>query len=485
MTMRWNTHGMRVTATFLALLFAANIPLIAAAPSGNIYFPEGAVSSADNVLTLGGTANVTVSFKNTAGSDVTDVASTIQYVTLAAAVVNPTRTQLMLNATWEIYAPSSSVPRATGTLIGTLDTSAIFAPYSNTSSIYLYTWSLGPPNSTLTAYTDSSQFNDGLRVLRPSEILNLTVTEVCQNVVGDCRIWFFFLATEFEPATWPTALSQIPEAQRVNLYYSKAPGSTTVYWFPLHNSYDPYDPDIKTGHAFGQHSWSRNPTENAYAKSNKLVHQKPSEDPVQETYSFHICGIKFSDLNLNGIYEPAPDEQSDIVPEPGIDGLNVTLLGADGITPAEIYYAGDFEYPSNEANPMATGENLLPGSYCFNLKNVSTTGGDYNNGTYVFYVRLDEPLIYVNTTPTLIGPIVLIASAGGPRESLNNHFGNAPPTEPPPEPEPEEERVPAVGGELLAVDLQSILADALLWNIVFLGAVVAASMTLTAIIRKR
>ncbi|MEJ5292865.1 MAG: hypothetical protein WHS82_04625 [Candidatus Methanosuratincola sp.] len=463
----------RTVSAFLAFLLLANITSVAAAPSGNIYFPEGGVSSTDNVLTLGGSANVTVSFKNTAGANVSDVASTIQYITLAAAVVNPTRTQLRLNATWEIYAPDSNVPRAYGTINGTLDTAAIFSPHSNISTVYLYTWAFGAPNSTLEAYTDSSQFNDELLVLRPSEVLNLTVTEECQGIVGDCRIWFFFLATEFDPnpSAPPTDLSSIPEGQRMNIYYSKAPGpDQTSYWWPLHNSYDPYDADIGTGHSFGQLSWSRNPTTNAYAKSNKLVHQKPLEDPVEERYSFHICGIKFGDLNRDGIYDP------DL--EPGIDGINVTLLGADMITPAEDYYSGDFSYPVNEANPMQTGENLLPGSYCFNLENVSSTGGINNSGTYIFYVRIEEPTQYVNTTPTMIGPITLVASIEGPRESRNNHFGNAPIAS------NNETRVP-VGGVILQVDVPLTVGEVAASNALMLIIVAAGAIALTLVINKK
>ncbi len=461
----------RAVALLLAFSLISSIAFVAAAPSGNIYFPEGGVSSTDNVLTLGGSAEVTVSFKNTASADVSDVASTIQYVTLAAAVVNPTRTQLKLNATWEIYAPSSNVPRASGTVTGSLDTAAIFAPHSNSTPVYIYVWSLGPPNSTLEAYTDSSQFNDGLAILRPSEILNLTVTEECQGIVGDCRIWFFFLATELEPNAPPTELSSIPQAQRTNIYYSKPPGpDQTAYWYPLHNSYDPYDSDIGTGHSFGQLSWNRNPTTNAYAKSNKLVHQKPPEDPIQQNYSFHICGIKFGDLNEDGIYDP------DL--EGGIDGISVTLLGADAITPAEEYYQGHFSYPVNEANPMQTGENALPGSYCFNLENASSTGGIDNNGTYVFYLRLDEPLQYANTTPKMIGPIILSASIEGPRESLNNHFGNAPIKT------GNETHIP-VGGFILQVDMPVQYWDEASPSAPIGIAVAACALALALIISKR
>jgi hypothetical protein len=95
-------------------------------------------------------------------------------------------------------------------------------------------------------------------------------------------------------------------------YYSKLPGpSQTQYWLPLHNSYDPYDSDIGTGHCFEQTSWIRKATTTAFAKSNKTVHQQPSS-------SFHICGFKFNDTNNDGVFQPGL--------EFGMNGVTVTLL---------------------------------------------------------------------------------------------------------------------------------------------------------------
>jgi len=287
---------------------------------------------------------------------------------------------------------------------------------------------------------------------------------------------------------------------------------------PLHNSYDPYDSDIGTGHNFDQHSWTRGETTTAFAKSNKLVHQKPVENPalpcihvvkdanvtmaevgdtvkynitvtncgnvpltkvnvtddvlgpidtsgfnlavgesmsfyverqidaldsdplvnnataaglydttnvtdwdihsiniiVEPTFSFHICGFKFDDLNRNGVYN--------VETEPGINSVNATLLGPDQETKATDAYLGKFAYPPPENTPpldtLQTGENMLAGSYCFDLINIMP-------GTYIFYIRIEEPSGKGSTTPTLIGPITLVTSPDGPRESLNNNFGNA------------------------------------------------------------
>jgi uncharacterized repeat protein (TIGR01451 family) len=625
--------------SIVIVLVLAFIPLVPVVDTARVL---GAPSSTvevetDNVLELGDSEEVIVTFKNSASADVNDLASTFQFVTLAAANLNPTRAIIVLDASWEIYiSEAAATPRLTGSVTGAVDTTAIYAPYSTIDTVYLYTWALGKPDGTsgLSAYTDSSQFANDLRILRPGEVLKFKVTVQCQNVVGDSRLWFFLRATEFEPASVPVAnITAIPEAQRMNIYYSKSPGpDKTPYWWPLHNSYDPYDSDIKTGHVFEQLSWTRVNTATAFSKSNKLVHQKPQENPglpcinitktgpaealrgenityeltvsncgavgltnvtvtdtllgsydipdlpvgasytfnatyevlnddpdplvniatasgwynttevtdpdshsvdivevanpcinitktgpaeavkgetityeftvsncgnvglanvtVNDTllgsynigalavgasqtftdtytipgdapdtlvnnatasgwhnitkvtdpdnhpvitkrgFSFHICGIKFRDLDVDGRY--------DVETEPGIDGVTITLLGADNATPAEKYYP-ELRYPEPEENPLHSGENMLKGSYCFNIYN-ETAGKEYT-----FYVRDQLPSGTVATTPRWAGPITLVASVAGPRESLNNHFGNA--RTPPP-----------VGGEAYPVNKISVLA---------------------------
>jgi len=120
------------------ILLVSLVPLAAAAPSGTLYPPVGAV--ADNVLLLGGTEWVVITFNNAAGATITDVASTIQYIRLAAANLNPSRTIIDLseNASWEIFAPPYSSPRASGTVNASLNTNAIYSPYSTSSTVYLY-----------------------------------------------------------------------------------------------------------------------------------------------------------------------------------------------------------------------------------------------------------------------------------------------------------------------------------------------------------
>ena len=258
-----------IVASFLIpllLIGILNVPPVFAAPSGAVEV------EADNVLELGDSEEVVVTFRNTATTALDDVASTIQYITLAAADLNPSRALIALDASWEIYVSEAAAsPRATGTVTGTVDTTAIYAPYSTTDTVYLYTWALGQPSNSLIEYTDASQFtaDPTLKVLRPGELVKLTVTVECQNVVGDSMLWFFFRATEvaYTTGSYPTDISAIGTAYRKNLYYSKLPGpGTTKYWLPLHNSYDPYDSGIATGHVFGQHSWEIEGTIRAFVK---------------------------------------------------------------------------------------------------------------------------------------------------------------------------------------------------------------------------
>ena len=429
---------------FLKLSFLLTTTVVILALSGTpvLAAPSGLVDvESDNILELGDSQEVVITFKNTADTDVTDVASTIQFITLSGANLNPTRTSISLSADWEIWESELVANyRASGTVSASGPSSEIYAPYSTTNPVDLYTWGLGEANgsSGLSIYTSAGQFEDDLKILRPGELFKLRITVNCLGIVGDTRLWFFFSATEYEPSTVPVSdISAIPENERINLYYSKAPGSDqTPYWWPLHNSYDPYDSDLGTGHNFGQLSWNRRATTYAFAKSNKLVHQKPVEDIEQGIYSFHICGIKFRDVNSNGTYEPDID--------PGIDGMVITLLGPDQSTKAEDYYQGKFSYPANEGNPLDSGENMLTGSYCFNLE-------DIEPDSFTFYIKEEVPPGWIAVTPEIIGPFTLEASESGPRESLNNHFGNVQPSA------PTRPRT-TVGGDIFPVNKLTILA---------------------------
>ena len=502
--------------TLALLVTLVLIPAVFAAATSEIRFPDGS-TSLDNFLVVGGSESLTITFKNSAGASGTDVASTIQYIRVAGADENPTRAIITGSASWNIYNTTTGIARTNdgGTgLAPSLDTAAIFAPFSLANTVYLYAWELGPPSGSLSSYTDATQFTNDLKILRPGEALNLTITIQCQNLVGDSVFVFFFKASEdafSSVASYPTSITQITD--KANLYYSKIPRQSGTYWLPLHNSYDPYDSDINNGHSFDQNSWTRNPTTTIFSKANKIVHQvlQTSSTTVttsltsvstsstiittsiatsttstttitgetttitsvtsfsttlssitsttlittsfettqaQARVAFHICGVKFDDINGNGVLDFG---------EPGINGVTVLLQGADAQTLASQYYPGEFSYPPPENKPpldvLASGENGLPGSVCFNLGAVDPNGGVDGKGTYVFYLKVveaTEPQGMVPTTPTVIGPITLYANSDfwpqncdinsdACQYSTGNNFGN-------------EARPVPVGGTIAPVD---------------------------------
>ncbi len=470
--------GFTIISTLLLLFILPSVmvPAVYGAPSGTIDDPVSP-DNPENILTFtqdglpGGTEQVTITFwniKDATPDQLTDVASTIQYITLAAVNLNPTRVGIVAgtdSASWKIFEPGAVNPRVEGFVTPLVSPgTTVCVPPSACVTADLYTWPLEKPDgaSNLEAYTDSgTQFAADLRILRPGERVELTITVQCQGIEGDSRIWFFFRATEWapsdetDPSTYPTTIGTIPEAQRWNLYYSKIPRQSGTYWLPLHNSYDPTpDPDIpNTGHNFDQHSWERGATTTAFAKSNKLVHQTraPPPDGGQQLSTVHICGTKFNDINGDGAYDPEFD--------PGINGVTVMLLGADAQTLASQYYPGQFSYPIQEGDVMVSGENNLPGSYCFNLENTLP-------GTYTFYIKIEEPLGMFPTTPTMIGPITIVVPLTSTVIlSANHNFGNG---------------RPPVGGMVLPVDSLVSLAP---W-IGFLG-VLAVVIGLVAVSKKR
>ncbi|MDY7019048.1 MAG: hypothetical protein SU899_03115, partial [Chloroflexota bacterium] len=69
---------------------------------------------------------------------------------------------------------------------------------------------------------------------------------------------------------------------------------------------------------------------------------------------------------------------------------------------------------------------------------------------------------------TLIGPLTLVACCDGPRESVNNHFGNA---------EPEPEPI-LVGGEVHSLNRLALLAP-------WLGLVASLIAGTTLVIKRR
>ncbi|MCP8310090.1 MAG: hypothetical protein L6N94_01130 [Candidatus Methylarchaceae archaeon HK01M] len=422
--------------------------------------PSSKIDELDpNFITINTSQTEEINFTNSAGTtNLDDVASTIQYITLAATVENPSSASIELSANWAIYEPGTLPPdsnaRTKGTVVGYKSENVIYAPYSLTTNVDIYTWNLGKPSGTLEGYTASSQFAADLKILRPHEYLILTITINC---IGneDSAIDFFFRGSEFAPTSVPITsigtlsyddnpeedISDPEKTQRMNLFYQDTvvgnPSNPTrqIGWWPLHNSLDPYDAGINDGHAFKQSapndplkSWTIDPlggTQGGFSKTRKMVHQIP---PVNGYGSIHLCGFKFRDLNTNGIFDVDA-----IIPEPKIDGVTITLLGADGETLAQDYYSGDFTLLGS--NPVETGEGGLIGHYCFNLENVEL-------GSYTFFIRETLPEGTIPTTPIIIGPIEINIDTSEQVTISGNIFGNIPldPRDP-------------VGGTLLPADL--------------------------------
>jgi hypothetical protein len=361
-----------LTSLFVSILILFLFsPNVSAAPSG------AADVEADNFLPLGGSDEVVITFRNTADDVITDVSSTIQFITLAAANLNESRVVIKDTAEWEIWEPASADYRVSGTATASVS-SEIYAPYSTTQPVSISTWSLGKPDgaSALEVYTDNAQFASDLRILRPGETIKLKITIECQNVVGDSRLWFFFRATEYEPSQFPVEIiTTIPESRRMNLYFqANALPNRPVGWWPLHNSYDPYDADIDDGHAFEQvgsspdYGWTRIPTTNRFAKSNKLVHQ---EIPVEEP-----C----IDITKDGPAEALVDQtityQFTVENCGNVDLVNVivndTILGDDIWSTSLLPVGGSANF---------TAEYTVQAGDPSPLDNTAEASGDYNGQT--------------------------------------------------------------------------------------------------------
>jgi hypothetical protein len=308
-------------------------------------------------------------------------------------------------------------------------------------SVDIYTWDIGGSQSHPYTGASGEGFETTLPVLLPQETLRLIIDVQCTGV-GDSVDWFFFRATEdnFQGQTYPTSVSSITD--KSNIYYSKLPGPVqTQYWLPLHNSYDPWDSDISSGHSFEQNSWNRVTTNTQYAKTNKVHHQSPASDGGggEGTGVIHICGIKFNDLSHNGQYDPEIDGV--------INGVKITLLGTiDPDQNAEDTYQGSLTIQETHGNPVLTGEggNAAPGVYCFNLIDVQP-------GTYQFYIRIEEPQGTEATTPTLITLAPITISGSEVAYRVDNNFGNRLPSSQPSDP------YHYVGGELFTVNKLGVL----------------------------
>ena len=179
----------------------------------------------------------------------------LQYITLTAVASNN------LVKVWGIanvtVQRSDATLKWVGAVSGTTET-IMYAPWSLTESFSAVTWTL-PETVTLEG----------------GEILKIGVGLRCLGE-GTTRIHIFPRATEeHHPVTVPPG----SVLDRRNLYQYNGP------WYPLHNSYDPYDANINNGHSWDQHSWNPRETTSAYAMGEKTVEQTDGPPPVG---GFHI-----------------------------------------------------------------------------------------------------------------------------------------------------------------------------------------------------
>jgi hypothetical protein len=105
-----------VLSIFFALLLL--IQNVNAAPSGSINLDPSI--SANNFLSEGENEVVFIIFNNTAGAQITDVASTIQYLSVSVAVRNPTLISIALSADVTIHNPGGTVRVPSFPVTGTL-----------------------------------------------------------------------------------------------------------------------------------------------------------------------------------------------------------------------------------------------------------------------------------------------------------------------------------------------------------------------------
>jgi hypothetical protein len=186
----------------VALLALVSIASAAnAAPTGKISL--GPNISADNYVVEGQTEqDVKIDFKNdatiqTAGS-AAEIASTVQYLRICAAIINPGRITILSPADWQIIGTDGSTVRTSGTITTGLLHSQDFVPPGPVVpplSVDIYTWDIGGSQSHPYTGASGEGFENSLPVLLPQETLRLIIDVQCTGV-GDSIDWFFFRATE-------------------------------------------------------------------------------------------------------------------------------------------------------------------------------------------------------------------------------------------------------------------------------------------------
>jgi len=241
----------RVTLTLLLasllIMVFLTVPVIADPGPG----PSVDITLSDpfNLISVGDKDAFLATMVNTGDPDPPQ--DVLQYITLTAVASN-NLVDIMGIANVTIHRSDDTVKWAGG-VSGTTET-ITYAPWSLTESFSAVTWAL-----------------PGAVVLAGGEILKISVGLRCLGE-GTTFIHIFPRATE-DHHTTGQPLGSVTD--RRNLYQH-----TDDLWYPLHNSYDPYDADIDKGHSWDQHTWNPRETTTAYAKGEKRVEQTEDHPPV-------------------------------------------------------------------------------------------------------------------------------------------------------------------------------------------------------------
>lgn len=170
----------------------------------------------------------------------------VLYNITLTAVVSNSLVEVMGVANVTVYRSDATLKWAGG-VSGTTET-IIYAPWSLTESFSAVTWTL--PETVNLEGREYLIIGVGLRCLGE----------------GTTLIHIFPRSTE-DHHTGGQPLGSISDQRNLYQY-------TDGLWYPLHNSYDPYDTAINNGHIWDQHSWNPSETTSAYAKGEKHVTQE-------------------------------------------------------------------------------------------------------------------------------------------------------------------------------------------------------------------
>ena len=205
-----------------------------------------------NVITVGSYDTFDVRMNNTVGPKA--LQHVLWNVTLTAVVNNSSLVEIVVSdpAPATVYH-SDDTTKWSGTVLGTTET-ITYAPWSKTQSFSAVTWTL-----------------PGTVSLERGEYLIITIKLHCLGE-GSTYIHVFPRSTE-DHHTKGQPLENISDQKNLYQYCGS--------WWPLYNSYDPYDTNINNGHTWEPPTCTGltwNPFPTAYPhKGEKTVVQVPAE----------------------------------------------------------------------------------------------------------------------------------------------------------------------------------------------------------------